>query len=304
MASTKRKIKRYGWIPDLPDARDHLYAAPVEVLGNLPPKIDLRLQSPDVVYDQGELGSCTANAIAGAVQFERMKQKLQSAQQLVPSRLFIYYDERVIEGTVSQDSGAMIRDGIKSVADQGVCFENGPNSWPYDITKFADAPPQGCYDLAAKNKIVQYSRLVQTLSQLKGCLAHGYPFVVGFTVYESFESPEVAKTGIMPMPAAGEHALGGHAVMAVGYDDSQHRFIVRNFHEEAARCQKWHCNWLATLRDSAPPRFHPHSDWAAFAARCTLGSEPSRVLSSRGRALWAQVSDRSHPDGAVRGFSF
>src|SRR6266849_6752582 len=77
-----------------------------------------------------------------------------------------------------------------------------------------------------------------------------------------------------------------------------------NFHEEAARCQKWHCNWLATLRDSAPPRFHPHSDWAAFAARCTLGSEPSRVLSSRGRALWAQVSDRSHPDGAVRGFSF
>jgi len=228
MASTKRKIKRYGWIPDLPDARDHLYAAPVEVLGNLPPKIDLRLQSPDVVYDQGELGSCTANAIAGAVQFERMKQKLQSAQQLVPSRLFIYYDERVIEGTVSQDSGAMIRDGIKSVADQGVCFENGPNSWPYDITKFADAPPQGCYDLAAKNKIVQYSRLVQTLSQLKGCLAHGYPFVFGFTVYESFESPEVAKTGIMPMPAAGEHALGGHAVMAVGYDDSQHRFIVRN----------------------------------------------------------------------------
>src|SRR5216683_1344578 len=135
MASTKHKIKRYGWIPDLPDARDHLYAAPVEVLGNLPPKIDLRLQSPDVVYDQGELGSCTANAIAGAVQFERMKQKLQSAQQLVPSRLFIYYDERVIEGTVSQDSGAMIRDGIKSVADQGVGFDDSQhrfivrNSW-------------------------------------------------------------------------------------------------------------------------------------------------------------------------------
>jgi C1A family cysteine protease len=228
MAITKHKIKRYGWIPDLPDARDHLYAAPVEVLGNLPPKIDLRLQSPDVVYDQGELGSCTANAIAGAVQFERMKQMLQSAQQLVPSRLFIYYDERVIEGTVSQDSGAMIRDGIKSVADVGVCFESGPNSWPYDLTKFTQTPPQGCYDVAAKNKIVQYSRVVQTLTQLKGCLAHGYPFVFGFTVYESFESQEVAKTGIMPMPAAGEHALGGHAVLAVGYDDTQHQFIVRN----------------------------------------------------------------------------
>lgn len=234
MASTKHKIKRYGWIPDLPDARDHLYAAPPEILKALPPKVDLRPQEPDVIYDQGELGSCTGNAIAGAVQFERIKQKLPSAQQLVPSRLFIYYDERVIENTVSQDSGATIRDGIKSVADQGVCFESGPNSWPYDITKFADAPPQGCYKVATENKIVQYSRLVQTLSQLKGCLVHGYPFVFGFTVYESFESPELAKTGIMPMPAGGEHAIGGHAVMAVGYDDSQHRFIVRN---------SWGPNW-------------------------------------------------------------
>ena len=103
---TKHKIQRYGWIPDLPDARDHLYAAPPHVLTALPTKVDLRAQCPKEVYDQGHLGSCTGNSIAGAVQFDRIRQKHPSAQELIPSRLFIYYDERFIEGTVSQDNGA------------------------------------------------------------------------------------------------------------------------------------------------------------------------------------------------------
>src|SRR5262245_26808338 len=111
-----RKIKRYGWIPDFPDHRDHLYAAPVVNLTALPPKVDLRAQCPPV-YDQGTLGSCTGNAIAGALQFDRLKQKL--TPDFVPSRLFIYYNEREMEGTVDSDSGAQIRDGIKSVADLG-----------------------------------------------------------------------------------------------------------------------------------------------------------------------------------------
>ena len=225
---TKHKIQRYGWIPDLPDARDHLYAAPPHVLTALPTKVDLRPQCPNEVYDQGKLGSCTGNSIAGAVQFDRIKQQDPSAQELIPSRLFIYYDERFIEGTVPQDNGAQIRDGIKAVATQGVCFESGPNSWPYDIAAFATQPPPNCYEAALKNKVLQYSRLVQVLSQLKGCLADGYPFVFGFTVYESFESPEVAKTGVVPLPGPGDAAIGGHAVLAVGYDDKEERFIVRN----------------------------------------------------------------------------
>ena len=222
----QHKIQRYGWIPDLPDARDHLYAAPLAVLGALPAKVDLRAQCPGV-YDQGELGSCTGNAIAGAVQFERMRENLPTAAALVPSRLFIYYNERVIERTVAQDSGAQIRDGIKTAAKQGVCFESGPQPWPYNIRNFAEEPPPPCYQAALTNQIVQYSRLVPTLSQLKGCLAHGYPFVFGFTVYESFEGADVAKTGVVPMPGT-EAVLGGHAVLAVGDDDSQQRFIVRN----------------------------------------------------------------------------
>ena len=218
----ERKIQQYGWVPDLPDARDYMYAAPQPVLTKLPPKFDLRPQCPPVI-DQGALGSCTANAIANAHLFEQRKQK--AAQPFLPSRLFVYYNERVMEGTVSSDAGAMIRDGIKSIAKQGVCPEK---QWPYTIAKFTRKPTHACYTEAKKHQAVSYQRLVQTLTQLKGCLASGYPFVFGFTVYESFESPEVTKTGVVPMPAASEQVLGGHAVLAVGYDDPTQRFIVMN----------------------------------------------------------------------------
>lgn len=216
------KVQRFGWIPDLPDARDHLYAAPGPVLGALPPKVDLRRKCPPV-YDQGHLGSCTANAIAAAIQFGRMRQKLKP--NFVPSRLFIYYNERVMEGTVTTDSGAQIRDGIKSVATLGVPPEG---DWPYNIEKFADKPSPVAYKDALRDKVSSYSRLVSTANQLKGCLASGYPFVFGFTVYQSFEGQEVAKTGVVPIPRSKEKVLGGHAVMAVGYDDEARRFIVRN----------------------------------------------------------------------------
>jgi C1A family cysteine protease len=216
-----RKIARYGWIPDLPDDRDHLYSAPPAFLTALPPSIDLRAQCPGV-YDQGELGSCTANAIGGAIEFDRLKQSLPD---FVPSRLFIYYNERVIEGTVDLDSGAMIRDGIKSVAGQGVCPEP---EWPYDISKFAIKPSAQAYSDAKTDRAVSYQSLIQDLNQMRGCLASGYPFIFGFTVYESFESPAVAQTGHAPLPGPLERAVGGHAVMAVGYDDASQTFLARN----------------------------------------------------------------------------
>ncbi len=216
-----QKIKRYGWIPDLPDHRDHLFAAPPAVLKELPSQIDLSSQCP-AVYDQGQLGSCTGNAIAAALEFDRLKQQLPD---FVPSRLFIYYNERVIEGTVASDSGAQIRDGIKSVVSQGACAEK---DWPYDISQFAISPTPQCYEDALRDKVVQYSRVSQDLNQMKGCLAAGYPFVFGFTVYDSFESQQVAQTGNAPMPGSGEQVLGGHAVLAVGYDDAQQRFLIRN----------------------------------------------------------------------------
>src|SRR6476646_3515572 len=133
---THRTQVRYGWRLDLPDARDHIYSAPLAKA--LPPAVDLRPNCPPV-YDQGQLGSCTANAIAAAVEFDRKKQNLTD---FAPSRLFIYYNERVMEGTVDYDAGAQIRDGIKSVAKIGAAPET---DWPYDIAKFADKPPAKAY---------------------------------------------------------------------------------------------------------------------------------------------------------------
>jgi C1A family cysteine protease len=216
-----RKIRRYGWIPDQPDQRDHLYAAPAQFLAALPPSADLRRRCP-AVYNQGQLGSCTANAIGGAIEFDRLKQKLPD---FVPSRLFIYYNERVIEGTVRSDSGAMIRDGIKSVASQGVCPEP---EWPYVIKKFATKPTVRAYADALLDRAISYQSLVQDMNQMKGCLASGYPFIFGFTVYQSFESQTVARTGHAPMPGWSERPVGGHAVMAVGYDDANQWFLCRN----------------------------------------------------------------------------
>ncbi|HET9617954.1 MAG TPA: C1 family peptidase [Pseudolabrys sp.] len=215
-------IQKYGWLPDLPDARDHRYAAPMAVLSKLPASVDLRPKCPPV-YDQGQLGSCTGNAIAGAIQFGRRKAKQKP--DFVPSRLFIYYNERVIEHTVNTDAGAQIRDGIKCAVNQGACNEK---TWPYNIAQFTKQPPAAAYQEAKKYQVTSYSRVTQTLSQLKGCLANGYPFVFGFTVYESFESQQVAQTGVMTMPAPKEKVVGGHAVLAVGYDDASQRFIIRN----------------------------------------------------------------------------
>lgn len=219
--STKQN-KGLGWIPDLPDQRDHLYAAPAATIAQLPPSVDLTSKFAPV-YDQGKLGSCTGNGIAGALQFDAMKEQL--ADVSVPSRLFIYYNERVMEGTVGQDAGAMIRDGIKSVATVGACPES---EWPYDISEFATEPPQKCFTDAAGHRAIQYSRVARTLSQMQGCLADGYPFVFGFTVYESIFTPQVDKTGDIPLPAPNEQVVGGHCVVAVGYDDSRSVFRIRN----------------------------------------------------------------------------
>lgn len=216
------KLQRYGWVRDLPDKRDFLYSAPAEVAAALPPRADLRSQFPPP-YDQGSLGSCTANAIAGALQFLELKEGEQPA--VMPSRLFIYYNERVLEGSVGSDSGAQIRDGIKVVVKEGYCAES---EWPYVEANFIDQPPARCYSDALKERVSQYLRLPRELTPLLTCLASGFPFVFGFSVYASFESPQVKATGVVDLPQSGEDFVGGHAVVACGYDQAQRRFIVRN----------------------------------------------------------------------------
>jgi C1A family cysteine protease len=202
-------------------ARLRLAAPLLRFPKGLPPSVDLRSECPPI-YDQGQLGSCTANGIAGAIEFDQRK---QGNREFTPSRLFIYYNERVIEGTVTQDSGAQVRDGIKSVAALGAPPET---DWPYDVQKFAQKPPALAYTDAKQDLVASYARVPQVLLQMQGCLAEGYPFVFGFTVYESFESQDVANSGIVPMPTSGEKVVGGHCVVAVGYDDSKRVFMIRN----------------------------------------------------------------------------
>jgi C1A family cysteine protease len=217
-----RSAKWYGWVPDLPDHRDRVFQAPLARIGPLPRNVDLRGQCPPV-WNQGAIGSCTAHAIAAALEFDQMKEGLPDA--FVPSRLFIYYNERVMEGTVGEDAGAMIRDGVKSVSRQGAPHER---LWPYDVKQFRTKPPKPVYADARKHAAVLYQRVTQDIQQLRGCLAAGYPIVFGFSVYTSFESDAVAKSGRVPMPNPNEKMVGGHAVLAVGYDHAKKRFIVRN----------------------------------------------------------------------------
>jgi C1A family cysteine protease len=215
----KKKIV-LGWRRQLPDHRDILLTLTYDP-ATLPGLVSLISLCPPV-YDQGQLGSCSANAWCADVEFETIK---QGKPTVMPSRLFVYYNERLLEGTVKYDAGAYLRDGIKTLIKQGVCPET---EWPYNIKKFKSKPTKKCYKDALKEQAIKYMALVNTPDQLKGCLASGYPFVFGFTVYSSFMSDEVAATGMMPMPQPDDSVEGGHAVMCVGYDEAKQVYIVRN----------------------------------------------------------------------------
>jgi C1A family cysteine protease len=230
------KIQRFGWVKDTPDPRDILFtASPVVAAKPLPKSVDLRPGCPPV-YDQGQVGSCTANSIAGAFEFTQKKQMLAD---FMPSRLFIYYNERAMEGTTGEDSGAQIRDGIKSVVKQGVPPES---DWPYSETMsvVTQKPNAGAYSDALQHKVISYHRIASRipatfLNLMKSCLADGYPFAFGFVVYSAFEGPDIAKTGILKLPnKKKEEIVGGHAVLAVGYDDKKKAVLVRN---------SWGANW-------------------------------------------------------------
>jgi C1A family cysteine protease len=210
----------YGFRRDARDARDHAFIPPPHAL--FPSKVDLRHHCPPVM-DQGELGSCTANAITGALRTLLIG---AGRADVALSRLQLYYDERKIEGSVYSDSGAEIRDGIKSAAKLGV----GPEAlWPYKISKFKVRPPQKVYDAAIAFNALKYERVAVNTDHIKAALASGVPVVIGISLYDSFESDAVAKTGVLPMPDLHkEKMIGGHCMYAVGYGQHKGTFTVRN----------------------------------------------------------------------------
>ncbi len=182
----------------------------------LPLRVDLRNKCQPIV-DQGNLGSCTACALVAIVGYDKKK--------LFGSRLFLYYNERMLDNTISEDTGAYLSDGIKSLQLHGVCQET---SWPYDINKFAEKPYDSCYEEALNNQALSVENINNNLNAMKNSLANNEPFVVGIAVYSSFTTRQVARNGYVPMPNRNDIFLGGHAVVCVGYDDIRKVWIMRN----------------------------------------------------------------------------
>lgn len=229
-------MRVWGWKPQLPDRRDFLYAVHPEYMDTppLPCKVDLRpLMSP--IEDQGQLGSCTAHATCANLEFlelQEIKKNLIAPENFGPvfqriSRLFVYYNSRALEGNIGSDSGATLRDVIRAIRSQGICRES---LWPYDEHQVFNTPIASTYAEGLKHKVLfGYSIDNTNLVALKQCLANGFPYIFGISVYRSFMSEGVATSGLVPIPQMDEDCLGGHALCCVGYDDSMGgHFIFRN----------------------------------------------------------------------------
>lgn len=215
------EIRNLGWLPDAPDERDFVYKAR-STSEKFPEVVDHRKRYFRA-WDQGNLGSCTAQAAGAACMFNDVYDK--DMPVVVPSRLFVYYATRTLEGTKNIDSGATLRNTLKAIATWGYPPED---KWPYDISKFAVRPSEDVIGVAAKEKIKTYERVERNLDHFREVINEGHPIIIGFSVYGSIYGRNVKKTGFIPVPKAGENRQGGHAVLVCGYDDTKKALIIRN----------------------------------------------------------------------------
>jgi C1A family cysteine protease len=193
--------------------------------GMLPNSTDLRnLCSP--IADQGQLGACTAFAMGKGLR-ELLENK-NHEQFTALSPMFLYYEERRRQGSINEDSGATITEGMGVLKETGIAPEA---LCAYNVPGFKLKPSAEAYKAAGQFKIQEATQLAG-LDDVKASLAKGQPVAFGFMVYKSFMS--VGKNGVMSLPKPGEKVLGGHAVLAVGYDDAKKQLIVRN---------SWNTTW-------------------------------------------------------------
>jgi hypothetical protein len=213
-----------GCLKDKPDARDRKFVKTIHWTELQP--IDLREFCPPV-RAQGGLGSCTAFGATQLVDFLRRKNKFKN---WLPSPLFTYYATRKAENTIEEDSGATIREAIKSTARDGVTMER---IWPYDVKKFKQNPPEEVWINAEKHQSLEYLRINDGYkSEFLGCLNDGYPFIFGLNLYTSFHSFQTVLTGIVSTPdIEKEKIIGAHCMMAVGWkkieqDGKEKEFLI------------------------------------------------------------------------------
>jgi len=220
-----------GWHRDIPDVRDHTLesdsvtkiltkSSPLKTTAKKMPKsIDLRKWcSP--IENQGALGSCTAHAGVGMLEYYERR---TTGKHLDGSRLFLYKVTRQLLGFTGDD-GAYLRDTMKAMVLFGVPPEK---YWPYVEDKFNEDPSSFCFSFAQNYQALDYYRLdpsglipVQILDSVKRNLAAELPAMFGFSVYSSMPPLGDGK-GEIPFPIRGDSLEGGHAVLAVGYDDAK-----------------------------------------------------------------------------------
>jgi C1A family cysteine protease len=164
--------------------------------------------------DQSALGSCTAFSSTAAYRLTMIQ---AGAPDMDPSELAQYFWSRQLEGTIKSDAGATIRDAVKVLAKTGMAPES---KWPYDIERFAQKPPATVNRAANKHQAIEYQSVGVDIYQVKRAIASRHPVIIGISVYQSFEGSQSANTGVVPMPGTDEQLLGGHAILAVGYDDN------------------------------------------------------------------------------------
>ena len=211
------KPNKYRVKADRPDWRDFIYAP---VKSPLTDSIDMRhWASP--VEDQLHLGSCTGQAVVGA--YELIINKEIPTKFVDLSRLFVYYNARLIEGGTDEDIGAYVRDAVKGVQQYGVCKEQ---LWPYNIKKFAIAPTNESYQEAKTRNIKNYYRVL-TLEDMLDAMNNYQPIVFSIQIYDAFEYMEFGNC-VMTMPKPDESPIGGHAMCMVGYDLKTERMLARN----------------------------------------------------------------------------
>lgn len=221
------KIKGFGWRKQHPDQRDFKLAKLFRP--EMPTQsvfLSDKYKMPKIV-DQGNLGSCTGNGTGGIIMFDLLNNHDVNKVSEVftfPSRLFLYYGGREKENSILSDAGAEIRDVIKTAAKQGVCSEE---TWPYMPERFSMRPTRYAYNKALQYKSLDYYSLDNTNpAELQTCLQQGFPFVLGFTVYASFEG--IGPNGRMPIPSTSEYILGGHCVYCIGYDLQTDMYLCVN----------------------------------------------------------------------------
>ena len=176
--------------------------------------IDLRSKFPEV-YDQGKIGSCTANSLCSIFDYDSSNFK--------SSRLFLYYNERLINNETNIDEGASIRDGIYCLKNYGVCSEK---DWAYNITNIFVKPSDICYENAKKNFVIEAFYISNDINTIKYWIHKNEPISLGINVYSNFMS--ASKTGFVNIPLKTDEYLGGHAVILCGFDDINKQFILRN----------------------------------------------------------------------------